>query len=163
MHLVNSYRPILGGWHRLWIVFCVVSLAIIFVTNKLYVGLNPEYYSFRNEFYEALSIESKNKIIEINVADELGALSNSFEKLINPKNRWLILSNIDGKLKDSIMVKMPNNQTIAFKRQQKFSSIKNVCEEYWDIIKNYARKQEKINPNLIKILSYWIKCCIFLY
>jgi len=163
MRLLNSYFYMLGGWHRLWIVFSGLSLAFLLATTTLYVEPMPESYSFRNEFYDALSSESKNKILEINVFDEPKALSNSFLELVNPKSEWLVTSNTKGKLKDSILVTMPNNQIIAFKKEQYGDSMKEACQEYWGIIEKYAHKQKKINPILISMLSNWLILCTFLY
>jgi hypothetical protein len=72
------------------------------------------------------------------------------------------VANFNEKLKDSILIKMPNNQLIALK-DLRGNAIENTCKEYWGIVKKYARKQEKINPFLISMLSNWLILCIFLY
>lgn len=162
MHLLNSYNHRLGGWHRLWFILSGLSLFLVLATNTWFVGPMPESYSYKNEFYDALSPESKNTIIEIDV-HEPKALSNTFANVNSPNSNWLAMSNIDGKLKDSVLVKMPNDQTIAFVKEVGINAMQNTCKEYWDIVEKYAHKQKKVNPFLISILSDWLMWCVFLY
>lgn len=162
MHLINSYGHMLGGWHRLWFMLCGLSLFLILATNTWFVGPIPESYLYKNEFYNALSPESKNTILEIDV-HEPKALSTTFAHVNNHNSDWLVMSNIDGKLKDSVLVKMPNNQIIAFVKHASINAMQNTCKEYWGIVEKYAHKQKKVNPFLISILSDWLIWCIFLY
>lgn len=163
MHLFKNWRK-LGGWHRLWFAFCGLSISFLIATNLIYVGPMPESYRYRDEFYENLSSEAKSKIAEINVYGLSEGDAESFVDFTNKAHEWVKVSeNLPDKLKNSVLVEMPNKQVIAFKLGYPIPELEKVSKEYWNIIERYAHKQKKINPYLIKMLSDWLVLCSFLY
>ena len=150
-----------NGWHRLWLVFCAFSF-IFWMLSAVRDAPPPSLYPYMPESYNALTTESKNTILEINVMDTSGAFVHSFKEIETDKNKnrpWLI--SLAGSSWKNLLIKMPNEQVIAFKDSASIDDIRKACQEYWGIVKKYAREQEE--TFFAYYLMYWFFLCSFLY
>ena len=104
----------LNGWHRLWILLCIIYLAVVI----LYVFIEfPKVKNIQHstEFYRRLSKKSAQMVESATSEKETSG--------------------------GSIKVKMPNGHIIAFKDKYPEKELEVVCLEYWGFVEQKAREK----------------------
>ncbi len=126
----------LGGWHRLWIVGCVIYLVV--VATDVIRDLQHGLWTFHiDEFYEKLDTESRKKIV-------------SSDQEQNSESR-----------NDVTRVEMPNGHIISFSSKLPQEELEKVSREYWDIVEKSAKeaKAKLIQRESLK----WLTSCLAVY
>lgn len=124
----------LDGWHRLWILICIIYLAVV-VSYVIIEYPKAEQIQHTAEYYRELSTESAQMIVS----------TSSQEKSLG----------------EHIEVEMPNGHIIVFKDEYPEKEFKKVCLEYWDLVEQKAT-EKRVNF-LIYAFLFWIVPCIGIY
>ena len=133
----------LNGWQRLWVlisVLLIVPIAIVTVS----IFPSPNDIKHQSKFENDLSPSAKSKLFD-----------ESKSKAATDKNE-IIWDNLVG-----LTVKMPNGHVLEFNADAQNDDAEKVAAEYYDILKNEARKQ-RLEYAVYGVLS-WLSIIVLIY
>ena len=177
----------LGGWHRLWIFLSVIYLLVVIIFAIYEFPPKAEDTPHKHEFFQKLSIESREMISDKNIYDysdfsnewdwadiyehvkSISDLEKQVQRLIDLKvpekqiSEFIQEQTVSEQVKEIVLLSriMPNGRRITFKKGISDEQMNTVAKEYMDIL-----SQEASEPRasfMLNVFLIWIIPCLSLY